>query len=64
MVEKRKSSNNDNPGGIIGGEGSGFVGGYDRLGEELDDLRAPRVVLGGGLRVHCCQASQRGLAVS
>jgi hypothetical protein len=64
MMEKRKSSNDDNPGGTIGREGSGFVGGYGRLGEELDDLRASRVVLGGGLRGHCCQTSQRGFAIS
>ena len=64
MMEKRKSSNDDNPGGIIGGDGSGLVGGYGRLDEELDDLRAPRVVFGGGLRGHCRQTSQRGLAVS
>lgn len=64
MMEKRKGSNSDHPGGIIGGEGGGLVGGYGRLGEELGDLRASRVVFGGGLRGHCCQTSQGGLAIS
>ena len=64
MVEKRKSSNSDHPGGIIGGEGGGLVGGYGRLNEELDDLRALGVVFGSGLRGHCCQTGQRRLAVS
>ena len=64
MVVKRKSSDNDYPGGTIGGEGSGLVGGYGRLGEELDDFRAPRVVFGGELGGHCCQTGQGGLAIS
>jgi len=40
MTVKGKGSNDDNPGGIIGREGSGFVGGYGRLCEELSDFRA------------------------
>jgi len=63
MVE-RKSSNNDHPGGIIGGEGGGLVGGDGRLDEELNNFWASRVVFGGGLGRHCCQTSQRRLAVS
>jgi len=64
MVVKRKSSDNDHPGRIIGGERGGVFGGFGRVGEELDDLGASRVVLGGGLRGHCCQTGQGGFAVA
>lgn len=54
VMVKRKCSNNDRPGGIIGGEGGGFVGGYDRLLEEFDDFGASRVVFGVGPGGHGC----------
>lgn len=63
VMVKRKSSNNDNPRRIIGGEGSGFVGGYGRLGEEFGNFGALGVVFGSGLGRHCCQTSQRRLAI-
>lgn len=51
---KGQCCNNDHPGGIIGGEGGGFVGGYDRLLEEFDDFGASSVVFGVGLGGHGC----------
>ena len=62
MVE-RKGSNDDDPRGITGGEGSGIVGRDGRLCKELSDLRASRVVFGDGLGGHRGQTSQRGPAI-
>ena len=46
MMVEGKGSNNDHPGGIIGGERGSLVGGFGRLCEELDDFGASRVVFG------------------
>ena len=63
MVEG-EGSNDDHPGRIIRGERGSLVGEFSGLCEELDDFWASGVVFGSGFGGHCCQTSQRGLAVS